>query len=210
MYSDIIQGLRHIAKMIKFGWSKELVRFIAAVKLITERTLENISPRRDPARFHILSKVIETLQPHSQFTHAHDIYACLGKDAPHAKAFDLDRFSSEALAFAEEIEGFEPTADGDTEKQKAHKKKKISEETVLACLFKHPDWSNKQIAEETGCHIKSIPNMQLVKVCREVQKRDGASRIPRGGKNSKTRKLERRHHEHRTADVNASKPLREK
>jgi hypothetical protein len=55
------------------------------------------------------------------------------------------------------------------------------EARALATLKDHPDWTNAQIAEVAGCHVKTLSKWSLFKDARAAMK-EGKYEVPRGTK----------------------------
>ena len=56
-------------------------------------------------------------------------------------------------------------------------------------LIAHPEWTNKRIAEEVGCHPKTLSRPGSFREARKAIK--GADcRLPRGSKNGETGDIE--------------------
>ena len=63
------------------------------------------------------------------------------------------------------------------------------EHFAIALLLKHPDWSNKRIAEELNCHPKSLSRCEKFCQARRVIK-SSRNELPRGRKDGETRSIE--------------------
>jgi hypothetical protein len=74
---------------------------------------------------------------------------------------------------------------GDTKKQV----KLSKEQQALAVLVKHPDWTNKQIADEIGAHEKSLSRWSIFQKAKEAQKTVRKD-FPEGSKDGQTGDLE--------------------
>jgi len=60
---------------------------------------------------------------------------------------------------------------------------------AVALLFKHPDWTNKRIADELNCHPKSLSRFKKFRQARSGIK-SGRNEFPRGRKDGKTGSIE--------------------
>jgi hypothetical protein len=56
---------------------------------------------------------------------------------------------------------------------------------AMAQLVAHPDWTNSQIADAAGCHVKSLSRMPLFRAARESLKEQGKAAMFRGSKRRK-------------------------
>ena len=52
----------------------------------------------------------------------------------------------------------------------------------MALLISHPDWTNEQIADAVGGHVKSLPRMPLFSAARKLLKEQGKAAMLRGSK----------------------------
>ncbi len=59
----------------------------------------------------------------------------------------------------------------------------------MVLLMKHTDWSNKRIAEELGCHPKSLSRFERFGTMRQVAAANRA-KMPRGRKDRDTGHIE--------------------
>jgi hypothetical protein len=54
-------------------------------------------------------------------------------------------------------------------RKKPAKTTKLSKESLaLACLLQHPEWSNQEIADTIGCHVKTLSRMKRFVAARAV------------------------------------------
>lgn len=60
---------------------------------------------------------------------------------------------------------------------------------ALASLVDHPDWTDEQIAQAAGCHVKSLYRWKDYARARELLRR-GRGNVPRGSKDSETGDVE--------------------
>lgn len=70
-----------------------------------------------------------------------------------------------------------------TPETKSRVRVKDAEAEALAFLAKHPEWTNKQIAEAVGCNEKSLYRMPTFRKARAIGK-SARSNVPRGYKDS--------------------------
>jgi len=71
-------------------------------------------------------------------------------------------------------------------------KPKLSKEAIaLATLVDHPKWTNEQIADAVGCHVKTLSSKDWKKFrAARGTLADGRKNMPRGTKNKKTGDVE--------------------
>jgi hypothetical protein len=60
---------------------------------------------------------------------------------------------------------------------------------ALVILFKHPDWTNKRIAGELGCHPKTLSRFERLRTAR-LAIRSARADLPRGRKDRETGNIE--------------------
>lgn len=60
---------------------------------------------------------------------------------------------------------------------------------ALAALTDHPDWTDEQIAQAAGCHVKSLYRWKEFRLARELLK-GGREEFPRGSKDGESGELE--------------------
>jgi len=60
---------------------------------------------------------------------------------------------------------------------------------ALAALIDHPDWTDEQIAQAVGCHVKSLYRWEDYVSARKLMRR-GRGNMPRGSKDPETKAVD--------------------
>jgi len=84
------------------------------------------------------------------------------------------------LTWPQIIVAVEPAIEDNQVKPSSHDAAMGGEERAVAILIKHPDWTDKRIAEEAGLHPKTLVRYRTYKAARALLNETGKDSLLRG------------------------------